>query len=173
MARIFVVSDTHFAHPNIVKFEDETGELIRGKFWSTAEEHDEAIIANWNETVEDSDHVYHLGDVAMNKRGLECVKRLKGRKRLVHGNHDIFPTKLLMEAGFEKIYGVRVFEKHNLMMTHIPIHPDSLKQGWVNYHGHLHHNWVMNPGYPRLRDFRYQCVSLEHTDYRPKLLLET
>lgn len=188
MTRIFVISDTHFGHGNIVKFTNDKGEIIRqhpdGRPFTNVHEHDELIIQRWNETVTPQDYVYHLGDVAINKQFVKhgSIHRLLGHKRLVRGNHDICDTKDYLEAGFQEIFGVRVFQpgsykatekqkKVGYVLSHIPIHPNSLKEGWINVHGHLHSNVVrLDNGHP---DERYMCVSLDHTDYRPVFLLET
>ena len=166
--RIYVISDTHFGHTNSwAKFKLADGCTPMRPFTST-EEMDETMVARWNETVRPQDHVYHLGDVAIAKRSLAIVKRLNGHKRLVRGNHDIFKTRDYLEVGFDEIYGVRVWPGQNIIMSHIPLHPDSLKgRQWKNMHGHLHANKVVGED-----AHLYQCVSVEHTDYRPILAFE-
>jgi len=165
MTNIFVIADTHFGHRNILTFKDREGNLIRGSHFKTIEEHDEALVANWNATVQPMDHVYHLGDVVINKRSLDIIHRLAGHKRLVLGNHDIFPVETYLAAGFEKVYGVRVFPAHGLIFSHIPLHPNSLvERGWKNIHGHMHNNKLDD-------EVHYQCVSVEHTEYKPLLLM--
>lgn len=177
MAKIYVVADTHFGHGNIIKFLNDSGEIIRqhpeGRPFVNVHEHDELIIQRWNEVVKPEDHVYHLGDVAINKQIIKhgLCNRLLGHKRLVRGNHDICDTRDYIEGGFQEIFGVRVFHKEGFILSHIPIHPKSIKPGWVNVHGHLHSNIVrLDNGLP---DERYRCVSIDHTDYKPILLLET
>lgn len=163
MTRIFVISDTHFGHTNSwAAFKLADGCTPMRPFTST-EEMDETMVARWNETVRPQDHVYHLGDVVIAKRNLPICKRLNGHKRLVRGNHDIFKTKDYLEVGFDEIYGVRVWPDRKIIMSHIPLHPDSLRdRGWQNWHGHLHANSVRGPD-----AHLYRCVSVEHTDYRP------
>lgn len=169
MTNIWVIADTHFGHRNILNFTHYDGSLIRGAVFKTIEEHDESIVANWNRVVAPADHVYHLGDVVINKRSLPIIKRLNGHKRLVMGNHDIFAIEDYLAAGFEKIHGVRVWPKHNLVFSHIPLHPESLKlRRWKNIHGHLHTGMVMRNGEP---DPSYECVSCEHLNYTPKLVM--
>lgn len=171
MTKIWVASDHHFGHNNILRFTDKNGELIRGNIFKNIEEHDTSII-NWhNELVKPEDHVYFLGDFSINKKFISYAKWMNGHKRLVRGNHDIARTKDYLVAGFGEIYGVRVWPAHNLIFSHIPLHPSSLTgRNWTNIHGHTHQNIVeLEDGEP---DKRYRCVSLEHTNYRPVLIME-
>lgn len=170
MTNIWVSSDFHFGHRNILNFTDSSGELIRGKVFNSIQEHDEILIDNHNKLVKPEDHFYCLGDVVMARRNLQICKRLNGKKRLVRGNHDIFKTQEYLDVGFEEIYGVRVFPKHNLIFSHIPLHPDSLSsRDWVNIHGHTHSNIVKDTN--KHPDPRYRCVSVEQTNYKPVLAL--
>ena len=153
MATIWLISDTHFGHFNIIGYCNRP--------FTSVEEMDEIMIQRWNEVVRPSDHVYHLGDVAMKGPGLAFMKRLLGKKRLVRGNHDIFKTRQYLAAGFEEIHGVRVLDK--MIMTHIPIHPESLGRFLGNVHGHTHQH-VYGKGYLN--------VSVEQIDYRPISLEE-
>ena len=128
----------------------------------------ETMVDNWNKTVKQQDHIYHLSDVCIARRNLQIIKRLNGHRRLVRGNRDIFRTKEYVEAGFEEIYGVRVWPKHNVIMSHIPLHPDCLgSRKWINIHGHLHANKVTGD-----RAEFYQCVSVEQINYTPILAFE-
>ena len=166
MTRIFCISDTHFGHTNSwAKFKLADGCTPMRPFTST-EEMDEVMVSNWNSVVRPQDHVYHLGDVCISKKSLSIVTRLNGHKRLVRGNHDIFKTKDYLDVGFKEIYGVRVFTEHNLILSHIPLHPDSLKsRPWKNIHGHLHANTVQGEDAGL-----YRCVSVEQVNYTPVLL---
>lgn len=169
VTNIWVISDTHFGHSNILRFTDDKGELIRGKRFKNITEHDNYMINQWHDLIKPEDHVYHLGDVVMARPFLPLLKNLPGHKRLVRGNHDIFKTKEYIDVGFSEIYGVRVFAPNKLVLSHIPIHPGSLKEGWTNIHGHTHSNVVrLHNGEP---DLRYQCVSVEHTNYSPILIM--
>lgn len=155
MSTIWLISDTHFGHANIVTFSGRDGGLLRP--FGTAAEMDETIVERWNAVVRPGDHVYHLGDVAMRKEHLVTVKRLNGRKRLVRGNHDIFDTKHYLACGFQEIHGVRVLD--GMVLTHIPIHPGSLGRFRGNVHGHLHDQ--PSPA------GRYLNVCVEQVDYTP------
>lgn len=159
MANLFVISDTHFGHANILSFKREDGSPLRE--FSSVEEMDEHMIERWNSVVRPQDHVYHLGDVAMKKSHIGTVSRLNGHLRLVRGNHDIFPTKEYLKY-FDEIYGVRVLD--GMIFSHIPIHPESLGRFRMNVHGHTHEAPAYGP--------KYFNVSVESTDYTP-VALET
>ena len=81
---IFFTSDLHFNHKNLLH-------LGQGRPFKTIEEHDEAIIQNWNSVVTKSDLVYILGDVSLGcpqEKLIDYFKRLNGAKHLIIGNHD-------------------------------------------------------------------------------------
>lgn len=159
--RTWVAADHHLGHKNILTFKDGNDTLIRGSKFKTIEEHDECIIAAHNELVADSDRVYLLGDVCINRRNLHLLGRLRGRLVLVKGNHDIFQLKDYIPY-FDDIRSYVVQKDHDgnkVVLSHIPIHPDSLSRWGTNIHGHLHQN--------KIPDERYKCVSLEHTEYKP------
>jgi calcineurin-like phosphoesterase family protein len=97
----------------------------------------------------------------MRRKDLWMLGQLQGRKVLVKGNHDIFSLKDYAPY-FDDIraYVVQKDQDGNkVIMSHIPIHPDSVGRFGTNIHGHLHYQSIDDP--------RYVCVSLEHTDYRP------
>ena len=171
MSCIFFASDHHFGHNNILRFQRNDGTLLRPGF-SNIEEMDEHLIERWNKVVRPQDKVYHCGDFTMRDTCLSYVKRLNGHKRLILGNHDKFPVKRYVEAGFEEVYGSRQFE--GIICTHIPIHPGSMSRWKINVHGHLHFGQVTHPiivgGHI---DERYRNVSVEMLkDYKPISLEE-
>jgi len=150
MAReIFVISDTHLGHENIIKYCDRP--------FYDVHDMNETIIDNWNKTVRDDDIIYHLGDVYFRDHSL--IHRLRGRKRLVLGNHDIAKDQHL-QAVFQKILMWRQFPEFGLLLTHVPVHPNTLNNKWpVNVHGHIHNR----PSYGK----EYKNVSVEMINYTP------
>lgn len=173
MRDLWVISDTHFRHANILKFTDgNTGELVRPQF-ADVDEMDEHMIDRWNSVVKTGDIVYHLGDVVMGDQ--EWFKknwpRLKGSKRLIVGNHD--DIKFLSCGGFfQKVSMWRMFPEFGLMFSHVPLHESSLlrlKERGGNYpedcelllnvHGHIHQN--------KSPDGPYRNVSVEAINYTP------
>ncbi len=171
---IWLTSDTHFGHRNMVeKFTLADGTPAR-KF-ASVEEMDETMVTRWNEVVKPSHHVYHLGDVTMHRQigqiRYSILDRLQGHKRLLLGNHDADHVKNYLEW-FEKVYASRVIDR--LLLTHIPVHPESLGRFAANVHGHTHHMTlppalkVDEKGYgARERLVPYVNVCVEKTDYRP------
>lgn len=126
--RIFVISDTHFGHRNIIGYCNRP--------FASADEMDECLADNWNSVVKEHDIVYHLGDVYMG-HSHNVLDRLNGRKRLILGNHDNGRDQNLHRV-FKKITVWRMFPEYGALLTHVPIHESSLKPSMVNVHGHIH-----------------------------------
>jgi len=163
MSKRWVYSDPHFNHANMCNFTNFDGSPVRP--WDDVNDMDNEMIERWNSRVADEDVVIILGDVAIQRHGLHYLDKLRGKKRLVGGNHDIFKLKDYLQY-FEDIKGVYVRPSTigNICMTHFPIHTDSLGKYACNVHGHTHGAQVMLNGKP---DVRYLCVCVEHTDYAP------
>lgn len=171
---IWIISDTHLGHENILKFTDSTtGNPVRGHLFDNVDQMDEYILEKWNSVVKQGDIVYHLGDVFMGDK--DRFKRqwpkFNGSKRLILGNHD--DAKFLSSGGFfKKVSMWRMFPEFGLMLSHVPLHESNLlrlkeKSGkWpddcapmLNVMGHIHQNPA--PEGP------YRCVCVEQTDYTP------
>jgi calcineurin-like phosphoesterase family protein len=175
---IWVSSDFHFNHSNILKFTDSaTGKLIRGDKFSSVEEMNEHMVEQHNKLVKPGDIFYTLGDVVMGD--MDSFKklwpRLNGRKRLIVGNHD--DIKVLAAGGFfAKIQMWRMFPEFGLLLTHVPVHASTLrifveegeyKEGdvgavqkqFLNVFGHIHQNPAPEGS--------YRCVCMEQTNYAP------
>lgn len=153
MTNVWVTSDTHFGHENIIKF--------CSRPFTSAKEMNEAMIENWNSVVGENDIVYHLGDVYFNKNHSDFHNRLKGKKRLILGNHDNAKDPLLIQT-FEKIMMWKEFHDFGLILTHTPLHPECFEidnLGLTNVHGHIHLD--------KLSDRHYVNVCVEHTNYIP------
>ena len=167
MSAVFLVSDTHFGHKNICKFTNNDGSPLRP--WDDVAEMDEEMVKRWNETVRPADTVYHLGDVVINRKSLPILDRLNGDKVLIKGNHDIFKLPDYTPY-FRDIRSYHVLD--GMILSHIPVHTESLARFRKNVHGHLHGNQVMKtvgfwPFKKKVVDPRYFCVCVENTDFRP------
>ena len=134
------------------------------------------MVAAWNDRVRPTDKVYHLGDVVINRRALTTLSRLNGDKVLIRGNHDIFRDDEYRQY-FRELRAYHVM--NGMILSHIPVHSESLGRFGVNIHGHLHANRVMKPRgvdartgeilYSDAIDTRYHCVCVEQTDFAPIL----
>ena len=183
MSETFYSSDLHWGHEaTCTKFVRADGSPLRP--FSCAQEMDEEMVRRWNSKVGPNDKVYVLGDVAMKQQHLRTMDRVHGRKTLIRGNHDIFHVKDYLKH-FTEVHAVRYVESREFVMTHIPLHPDSVRERYkYNVHGHLHANRVMTDvpyqdhdgpgGSGPLRTFSrrgidpmYLNVCVEQTDFTP------
>jgi calcineurin-like phosphoesterase family protein len=160
----YFLSDPHFTHNNILSFMDEEGKLLRGSVFNSIEEHDDTIIENINKRVRVQDKLYLLGDICFKKIQLPILNRINTKKLyLIRGNHDVLDLKEYLPY-FRDIRAYKILPQHKLCFSHIPIHTESLKEGWFNIHGHLHHK--------SLEDKRYINISAEQINYTPISLEE-
>lgn len=103
--------------------------------YASVEEHDEAIVARWNEQVNPTDEVWILGDLTLKKihRARPLVERLAGDLRLVLGNHD---TAHPMHQGWHTEY-TRALELFSFVgtMASIRISGETILMSHFPYRG--------------------------------------
>lgn len=165
MGNIFVISDTHFGHSNILNFKDSIGKPVRQGF-NDVNHMNEVMIQNWNSVVTPQDKVYHLGDVYFGNQdeANNILARLNGKKRLILGNHDNGKSHVLFRH-FQKIMLWRIFKEFSAVLTHVPLHESTMNESaQFNVHGHIHQNLAPSD--------RHICVCVEHINYRPVLLAD-
>lgn len=170
MANIFFASDHHLNHVNLLSFKRDDGSPLRD--FANITEHDEYIIAKHNSVVRPNDRVYYLGDLVFSHKNLYLVGRMNGEKVLIKGNHDKCKLSQYLPY-FKDIRGSHQMD--GIIMTHIPIHPESLARWGTSIHGHLHYHKVMytNRFGKTFEDPRYFNVSMECLyDYTPISLEE-
>lgn len=113
---VFFTSDTHFGHSKIIEY-------CKRPF-SSIEEHDKALIQNWNSVVGQDDTVFHLGDFAYGNSQFiaNTIKQLNGNIILVKGNHDlrnINPT--LYNIFSDVVYQARILiDNQTVYLNHFP-----------------------------------------------------
>lgn len=166
MPSTWLISDTHFLHSNIIGYCDRP--------FSCVQEMDAKLISNWNATVAPQDTVYHLGDVTIIRGGrvqqqklAQIIGALHGHKRLIMGNHDHFPVDAYLAAGFEKVRGTGRW-LNGWLLSHFPVHPDSMGSARGCIHGHIHNK--QSPPPVRYDDGKvrpYVNVCVEMTNYKP------
>lgn len=151
--RIFVISDTHFNHKNIIKYCNRP--------YSSVEEMNRDIICKWNSVVSPNDIVFHLGNFGFGTQMelASIFKQLNGRKYLVMGNHDYKAgKKYYEEIGFNGVYKEYILA--NIVFSH---YPKKIKAGQINIYGHIH-NAKPEKWYD---DRDHVCVSVEKINYIP------
>ena len=133
---IFFISDMHFGHANMCTFVNWNGTKARN--FNSFEEADETMVQNWNNLITDEDVVYVLGDVAYSCRkeyADSILARLKGQKKLIAGNHDLWSTQWYLKH-FKYVRGCCHLD--NFYLSHTPIHSNSNGRFKLNIHGHTH-----------------------------------
>lgn len=162
----FFTSDQHFGHTNIIGYCNRP--------FSTTEEMDAALIANWNAIVtSDSDEVYTLGDFTCNgglKRIAELCEQLRGIKHLIRGNHDRHNPREFIKAGFascsQRLFLETEVRMHNnpvmLCLRHKPIREPEKRTHphWI-VNGHVHDRWTVR------KDIKHINVGVDAFAFKP------
>jgi len=166
MSELFFTADLHFNHANILTFKNADGSKVRP--FTSLEEMNETLVDNHNREVGSRDTVWNHGDVFLGKEseGLAYVRRLNGKKNLILGNHD-HVTPAMIEA-FDEIHIWKKWKKHNMFLSHFPLHPSTMAEmrgegRIVNVHGHIHGNRSPNPAF----GMSWINISVENTNYKP------
>lgn len=164
----FIITDTHFNHKNMVKYENRP------------ENFNELIIDNWQSKVKDKDVILHLGDVILGHDGelLTIMRKLPGFKILIKGNHDKKPQEWYLRNGFDVVLpeGAAMIDTKSadFVFSHKPLLASFMKQYndellvadrdscFMNIHGHLH----TSMGYP------YDTKGIEQMYYNASGLFE-
>lgn len=134
---IYFYSDPHFADPEMKD--------IRKDYIS-----DEEQVARIRSKIGKNDTLIILGDVG----DIEWVKKLRGYKVLVCGNHDVGATKY--QECFDEIYEGILMISDKIILSHEPIDfPYAL-----NIHGHCH-------ALPHKYDKMHLNMCAEAIDYTP------
>lgn len=132
---IYLVSDTHF----------NDKELYVGTKQIERKDSDE-YVKRINSKVGKKSILIHLGDVG----DLEVMKKVRGYKVLIMGNHDTGATKY--KEVFDEVYTGPIQIGEKLILSHEP-----LECGWAfNIHGHVH-------SFTHKDDARHMCICPEVT----------
>lgn len=131
---VWFTADTHFGHARIL-------EHGRGKYFSSVDQMDAELVANWNAVVGWDDWVFHLGDYSFlpGAKTRSLTYQLKGHKALIRGNHD----KGVSSKGFEfvKDYHELSIQGQKLVLSHYPLMTwNKAHKGSWQLHGHSHGN---------------------------------
>jgi calcineurin-like phosphoesterase family protein len=158
---VYVTSDLHFHHAGIIGLANRSFENVN--------EMNTTLLNNWNSVINSRDEVYIIGDFAFHGTGAqvsETLKRLKGKKYLVLGNHD---SSYLKDQDFDtslyewiKEYYVLSYEGNRFVMFHYPILEwQFYYKNSVHLFGHIHTREFMHP------DKRAFNVGVDVNNYFP------
>lgn len=78
----FFTADLHLGHKAVLGYSNRP--------WSNVDDMNEGLINNWNEVVDEKDDIYVLGDISFlsPEKTVNALRRLKGNKYWIFGNHD-------------------------------------------------------------------------------------
>ncbi|WP_048093899.1 2'-5' RNA ligase family protein [Geoglobus acetivorans] len=151
---IWLISDTHFDHENIIKY--------CARPFADVREMNRIILRNWNNTIQSSDTVYFLGDMSFGRRSknpLYWLQKLNGRVKYIYGNHDSIQLGKNQE--------VVVYRGYKFLLVHDPKNMGNMKKfdGWI-IHGHVHNNELRK--YPFI-DTKKRTINVcvEVINYKP------
>lgn len=141
---IYFTSDTHFAHINMLKYDNRPFHDIG--------EHDQELIRRWNLLVDPRDTVYHLGDVTWSPRNIEyLLERLNGKKHLIWGNHDSNRVRRAKGWAHSSSYEEISVNGQKLCLFHYPMSVwNCSHHGSWHLHGHCHGRLAPDPTKKRL-----------------------
>jgi len=153
---VWFTSDTHGGHENIIRY--------CGRPFRTVSGMNREMRERWNARVAPRDTIYHLGDFAFGSLGhaskeatwAKYVKKLRGRKILVRGNHDR-NADVMRAIGFDDVLenaivdvgGVRVWVNHYPTHSHDARdmkRPKAPGPYDIALCGHVHQAWRVNEG---------------------------
>lgn len=137
MKNIWVTSDTHFNHKNVIKYCNRP--------YKDVDEMNQSLIKNWNSCATPQDDIYHLGDFCFGDPS-SIIYQLNGNIFLVPGNHDHRLLKWLKKNTTNKIKVLdSIYEfrypllQLPVVMCHYPLETWNRKHyGSIHLHGHAH-----------------------------------
>jgi calcineurin-like phosphoesterase family protein len=156
-SKIWVTSDTHFHHRNILIYE------AASRPWSDRDQMDRAMIQRWNERVGPNDVVFHLGDFSFGSKGRvrDIVSKLKGKIFLLLGNHDREQWDWnWLDLGFDRVFKHPFLMDGKFIFSHEPL--GEIPEGKVNIYGHVHGSKYYNT-----KDDNRLCACVERWDCAP------
>lgn len=164
--KIYVISDTHFNHKNIIDYCNRPIKDI--------DEMNNNIIYNWNKIVKKDDIVYHLGDFFLGSKFdlKDIIDRLNGTIYLIRGNHDRLTVKSYEDCGIKVLKNTPIImDDYKIMLSHRPLPDTMIKDGYINIHGHLHQKKLEDTYDTTLFDKnKHINVSCDKLDFKPILL---
>lgn len=193
MKNLWLVSDEHYDHTNVIRFDDRP--------FKDVADMQQGMIERHNSVVSDDDEVWHIGDFSMSEKTVPFIlPQLKGKHHLVMGNHDkCHPCHgKKFEAAKQRyhLYGfLGIYQElhnfHGFLVNHMPYvgqedgaHGTKFSQyrpidkGQWLLCGHVHTAWktkdrMINVGVPQ---WNYTPISLDEVKEivdKQRLLIKT
>ena len=125
----------------------------------------EQLIKCWNKVVNWDDTVYVLGDFTFlsQEQTSEICSQLKGRIKLVKGNHDKRSNQWYRDCGIHEVYDYPIIIHDFIVLSHEPQSFIVNNKGpYVNFFGHVHDSPIFET-YGK----RHFCACVERHDYKP------
>lgn len=140
MPKQWYIADTHFGHASIIN--------ICQRPFDSIQEHDEALIENWNRTVGEDDVVWFLGDFVYKsspKLARQIFDRLNGaQKHLLWGNHntrgpDSRTSTMQLPWTSQQHYAETVDDGTRVCLFHYGMRVwPGMHKGAIHLYGHSH-----------------------------------
>lgn len=160
MSELFVISDHHFWHSNIIKYENRP--------FANVAEMNEQMIQSWNSVVTPEDVVFHIGDFSFGGRNYwdTILERLDGRIIYFRGNHDRVSRRQLKKR-FVDVFDMLILSEADVTFCHYPKPAGkNITTRWL-ISGHSH---TKKPSKYQYLNYTVINVSVEHLDYVPRKL---
>ena len=174
--KLLIISDHHFGHSNMLKFEPEY------RKFKDVYEMNNFMADEWNKYIMENDIVIYNGDLSLTGRTYTkylLEEKLNGIKILIQGNHDrknntqYWPTKLQYLFSIDEtiliIHNPGKIANKSWLLENLGVN-DRLDKIKTVYHGHLHSrkieecDWYISFKY---KDIQFINTSVEATNYKP------
>lgn len=113
----YYIADLHFSHKGVIDMDNRP--------FKDVQEMERALIHNWNSVVNSGDTVYIVGDFCWGKHDewLRIIRKLKGSKVLVAGNHDLKDYSPQLRKEFVAIYDYKEVDDQGkkVILNHYPL----------------------------------------------------
>ena len=178
---VFISSDIHFNHKNILQYCPERNIDGINLGTATPEQIDiavnkmnELILKNMNDSISHGDLHIIVGDVCMGQgeKMLPMIERMNGDVLLIKGNHDRTLSKLIGDhpkfVGVHDYYCFNPRKSVSIVLSHFPMASwDGQSRGSIHFHGHLHGAPVQVIDAHKKRIFD---VGIDNNNLKPHLL---
>ena len=93
---MFFTADNHYDHENSIR--------LCNRPYESVEHMNEDMIEKWNSKLTNNDDIIIAGDMFFRSQNPEAIlRRLKGKKHLIIGNHDTWIKKVDVDKYFKEV----------------------------------------------------------------------